>query len=99
MKISPLAICVLLSATLVSSLMGQETATRGEEELLETPQAYEERVKSQGGFLEMSLNDAIRLALTNNLELEIENYNEDLNRQRVIGTRGFYDPTLAFSVG
>jgi HAE1 family hydrophobic/amphiphilic exporter-1 len=65
----------------------------------EVPESYEARVRNSGAFLELSLRDAIRLALTNNLDLEIENYNEDLNRMRVFGTKGYYDPVLSFSLG
>ncbi|GAB4241854.1 MAG: hypothetical protein Kow00109_17490 [Acidobacteriota bacterium] len=64
-----------------------------------TPEAYTERVKKEGPFLELSLRDAIRMALSNNLQLEIENYNEDMNRFRVLGTKGYYDPVLQVSFG
>lgn len=83
---------VLLCTALV---FGQAPAV----EDLTTPESYKDRIRATGAFLEMSLNDAIRLALTNNLELEIENYNEDLSRMRVFGTRGFYDPVARFTVG
>ena len=66
---------------------------------VQVPESYIARTKKQGAFLDMNLKDAIRLALTNNLEIAIEDYNEDLNKQRIIGTRGFYDPKLVFSVG
>ncbi len=69
-----------------------------QESFYQTPESYVGRVKREGAFLEMSLNDAIRLALTNNLEIEIENYNEDLARERIIGTKGFYDPTVNFQL-
>ncbi len=65
----------------------------------EVPESYEARVRNSGAFMELTLRDAIRLALTNNLDLEIENYNEDLNRMRVFGTKGYYDPVLEFSFG
>ncbi len=63
------------------------------------PDSYIDRVKKEGAVLELGLKDAIRLALTNNLNLEIENYNENLNRMRVFGTKGYYDPVLSFSFG
>lgn len=66
---------------------------------LQVPDSYVEQVKKTQAFMELSLQDAIRLALTNNLQLEIENYNEDLNRERIVGTRGFYDPVLQFGFG
>lgn len=67
-------------------------------ELTDIPPPYVERLKAQGPFLELTLKDAIRLALINNLEIEIENYNEDLNRERIIQTRGFYDPILEMTL-
>ncbi|HUG44467.1 MAG TPA: TolC family protein [Acidobacteriota bacterium] len=70
-----------------------------QEQTVPMPEPYGEKVRAQGAFLELSLNDAIRLALTNNLELEIENFNEELNQQRVIQTRGFYDPVFSFRFG
>jgi len=73
--------------------------TEPDKAIAETPKPYTEQVKAGGAFMELSLNEAMRLALINNLQLEIENYNEDLNRQRVFGTRGYYDPILKFSVG
>lgn len=63
------------------------------------PESYVERVRKQGSVLELSLKDAIRLALVNNLEIAIEDYNEDLSRERVFGTKGFYDPILSLQVG
>ena len=89
---------IVLSALVwFASVPGATAQDRNWEEPT-TPESYTDRVRAEGAVLEMTLRDAIRLALTNNLELEIENYNEDLNRQRVYGTRGFYDPVLRFSV-
>lgn len=79
-----------------TALLAQGTTQK---ESFQAPESYQERVKAAGNVLELTMKDAIRLALTNNLELEIENYNEDLNRQRVFGTKGFYDPILQFRVG
>lgn len=76
---------------------GAQRALRDRE--VATPEAYTARVKREGPFLELSLRDAIRMALANNLQLEIENYNEDMNRFRVLGTRGYYDPVLQLSFG
>ena len=61
-------------------------------------ESYVERVK-RGAHLELSLKDAIRMALLNNLEIQIENYNEELNRELILGTQGFYDPLLILEVG
>jgi HAE1 family hydrophobic/amphiphilic exporter-1 len=67
-------------------------------ESYQAPESYVESVKKKGAFLDVSLNDTIRLALTNNLEIEIEDYNEDLVRERITGQRGFYDPVLSFTL-
>ena len=50
-------------------------------------------------MLELSLNDAIRLALTNNLDIAIQDYSEELTQKVITSTEGFYDPALSFSVG
>ncbi len=63
------------------------------------PEPYVERVRKQGAVLELSLKEAIRLALTNNLQIAIENYNEDLSREMIVKNQGFYDPALTFTVG
>ncbi|HRR27298.1 MAG TPA: hypothetical protein P5300_11435, partial [Acidobacteriota bacterium] len=87
------------------NLWGQITTTpntssqAGEVREVQTPEAYGDRVRREGPFLEISLRDAIRMALANNLQLEIENYNEDFNRMRVLGTKGYYDPVLQLSFG
>ncbi|MEJ2083919.1 MAG: TolC family protein [Acidobacteriota bacterium] len=75
----------------------QETAQA--EQDFTVPDSYIDRVKKEGAVLELTMKDAIRLALVNNLSLEIENYNEDLSRMQVFGTRGYYDPVLQFSFG
>jgi HAE1 family hydrophobic/amphiphilic exporter-1 len=96
MKVPGLITSFLVLLTAVS--FGAQETVAGEEDY-QMPESYVERMKAEGAILELSLADAIRLALTNNLEIEIENYNEDLNRERVFGTRGFYDPVLSFSLG
>ena len=69
-----------------------------QEEPVET-ESYVERVRRQGAVLELSLKDAIRLALTNNLEITIEDFNQELDRERSVTTRGFFDPILNFRFG
>ena len=76
-------------------LMAQDNARRDPTQ----PESYVERMRREGGVLELTLNDAIRLALSNNLEIAIEEFNEDLNRERLVDTRGFYDPILGFRFG
>ena len=60
---------------------------------------YVDRVRSEGRFMDLSLKEAVRLALTNNLEIAIEDFNEDLTEQRIFQTRGDYDPMLSFTTG
>ncbi|HSR70047.1 MAG TPA: TolC family protein [Acidobacteriota bacterium] len=62
-------------------------------------QSYVERVKEAGDFVELSVRDAISRALANNLEISIENFQEEINRVRLVGTKGFYDPEISFEVG
>jgi len=68
-------------------------------ETLSIPEPWVEEIKKQGLPLQLSLKEAMRLALINNLEIQIENYNEDLSRELVHRAAGFYDPVLAFRVG
>src|SRR5690242_18005753 len=42
----------------------------------------------------LSLDDAIQLALKNNLEIEIEKTNVDTAKEQVTGARGFFDPAF-----
>ena len=66
---------------------------------IQVPEPYLERMRRISTVMELSLQESIRMALSNNLEIAIENYNEDMNREQIIKTRGFYDPTLGFTVG
>ena len=66
---------------------------------IELPDSYVDRMRKEGTVLELSLKEAIRLALNNNLEIAIENFNEDLNRTQIIRSQGFYDPVFAFTLG
>ncbi len=66
---------------------------------IDRPESWADRMRRERPVRELSVKDAIRLALLNNLEIAIEDYNEDLNRQQIFGTRGFYDPRLQFEVG
>lgn len=90
-----LALAVALSIT--GSLPAQDREL-GELGDVQSPDPWVDQVKKGGAFLELTLKDAIRMTLVNNLELEIENYNEELNRERIIGTRGFYDPIIVFDM-
>ena len=63
------------------------------------PESWTERMRRERTVLALTPKDAMRLALTNNLDIAIEDYNEDLNLQDIVRTKGFYDPRLSFSVG
>jgi outer membrane protein len=93
----------LLLAGCMAPVLGQDTATQPapsvQGDTVQLPESYVERTRKTGAVLDLGLKDAIRLALTNNLEIAIEDFNEDVNRQRIIGTRGFYDPRLSFTIG
>lgn len=88
--------CVFLLLPSIAWAQSEELITDQE---MKVPEAYMERMRQTGTVLDMSLKEAIRLALNNNLEIAIENFNEDLNREQIIRTRGYYDPSLAFTVG
>ena len=100
MNVKNLLVTLIFASLLPLSLRAaQEEASPppppGQDEFPE-PESWKDRVRREGAVRELSLKDAIRLALINNLEIAIEEYNEDLNQQNIIGTKGFYDPTLSF---
>lgn len=64
-----------------------------------TPESWVQRVRREGAVLDLTLKDAIKLALTNNLEIAIQEFNEELNRERIVNTRGFYDPIMNLRAG
>lgn len=90
----PLLIAFWMASAPLAAQEQEPAWKRLQHETVPLPPTYEQRVRDSGSVLELSLQDAIRLALINNLELAIEDYNEDLTRERVVETRGFYDPTL-----
>jgi outer membrane protein len=68
-------------------------------ETVELPAGYADRAHGEGPVLELTLKDAIRLALTNNLAIAIENFNEEIFRERIVQTQGFYDPRFRLRMG
>lgn len=100
MNVKGLCIGCVLGILVFGPLRAQErTETVADPEDYTVPESFAERVRGEGEVRELSLRDAIRMALANNLEIEIENYNEDLNREWIFATRGFYDPILRFTLG
>ncbi len=97
-----LFLCGLLAfgqAVALPARQEQEGATSRTQAYEQLTESYVERIRREGSFLELSLTDAIRLALTNNLDIAIQNYQEELNRNTIFGTKGFYDPQVSFTVG
>ena len=101
MKVKPVVgATILLFALLLSSPgWAQDAQAASQDGDWAIPESYVTRMRRQGIVLEMNLKEAMRLALVNNLEIAIENYNEDLNQEQIIRAHGFYDPSLNFSVG
>ena len=60
-------------------------------------ESYRDRVRRQGPVMELSVPDALEMALRNNLDIAIEQTYVESAVQRLFGARGFYDPTLSFS--
>ena len=94
----------VLLTTIPAVMLAQETdsnqepvSTSGQD--IQVPESYVERMKRTSVVMDLSLQESIRMALSNNLEIAIENYNEDMNREQIVKARGFYDPTLSFTVG
>ena len=94
----------VLLTTFPAVVMAQETDSNQDsvstaDQDIQVQESYIERMKRTSAVMDLSLQESIRMALSNNLEIAIENYNEDMNREQIIKTRGFYDPTLSFTVG
>ncbi len=94
----------VLLTTIPAVMLAQETDSNQEPvstsgQYTQVPESYMERMKRTSVVKDLSLHESIRMALSNNLEIAIENYNEDMNREQIVKARGFYDPTLSFTVG
>jgi len=100
MQIKPSVTTTILWVGLLLPSQGwaQESPAASQGDLV-IQESYVTRMREEGPVLEVTLTEAIRLALVNNLEIAIENYNEDLNQEQIIRTRGFYDPTYSLSLG
>ena len=62
----------------------------------EIPESYVDQARKAGPYIELSLQEAVRMALENNLQIEIEAYTEEINKELMYGTKGFYDPDFQF---
>ena len=97
-----LPIFLLLTVPFLRAGPQEKTAidqAQSEMPAIDRPESWADRMRRERPVREMSVKDAIRLALTNNLEIAIEDYNEDLNRQNIFRSKGFYDPRLRVEVG
>ncbi|MCZ6769471.1 MAG: TolC family protein [Acidobacteria bacterium] len=97
-KFSVITTILWVGLLLPSPGWAQESQAASQGDLV-IPESYITRMRQEGPVLEVTLKEAVRLALVNNLEIAIENYNEDLNQEQIIKTRGFYDPTYSLSFG
>ena len=90
--------CLLLSSSMAGvSPQGQDTVGGAAEYV--TPDSYVNRARESGMYLELSLQNAVRMALENNLQIEIEGYRQELNEESIYGTKGYYDPIFNSTVG
>jgi outer membrane protein len=68
------------------TICGQESAS------FPGSKPYREQLAESGPVREISLHDALATALMQNLDIEIENYNRDLNRAATVNALSYYDP-------
>ncbi len=96
----PVALAIGLMSTCLLAAQEPEAAWKTlRDQTVEVPLEYAERARGEGPVLEITLKDAIRMALTHNLAIAIENFSEEIFRERIVQTRGFYDPRVRFRVG
>ena len=58
---------------------------------------YREQVAQRGPVVTMGVEDVIRRAVANNLDVLIEGFNVAIAEQRLVAARGAYDPSLSVS--
>ena len=97
--VSVVVIFLLLFSPVIAQTVPQGKAAAGVTADYEIPDSYVSRARQSGPFKELSLQEAVRMALENNLQIEIEGYTEELNQEQKYGTKGFYDPIFNFSAG
>ena len=60
-------------------------------------QSYRERARTKGNVQDLTLRQAIEMALRQNLSIALQNFNFDVNRLQLQSARGFYDPLAGFT--
>ncbi len=95
-----LILCLFFSASLPA--VAQEPARPATQEPAQeqsVPLSPIEQAEKKGTALRLSLRDLTKLALQNNLDIAISDTNEEMYRQKVIGSHGRYDPALNVGFG
>jgi outer membrane protein len=95
-------LCLFFPASLPAGAMAQEPARPVAQEPAQeqsVPLSPIEQAEKKGTALPLSLKDLTKLALQNNLDIAISDTNEEMYRQKVIGSYGKYDPALNVGFG
>lgn len=97
--VSVLVIFLMLLSPVFAQTSQVGGAANGESVDYEIPESYVDQARKAGSYIELSLQEAVRMALENNLQIEIEGYTEEINKELMYGSKGFYDPIFNFAVG
>jgi len=92
-------IFLLLSSPVFAQAVPEGRGANGGSVDYEIPDSYVDSARQSGPYSELSLQEAVRMALENNLQIEIEGYTQELNKELMYGTEGFYDPLFNFAIG
>jgi outer membrane protein TolC len=77
----------------------QSTAKKSSnEDLPPLPMSPIEKAQKDGTALPLSLKEVTKMALQYNLDIAIQDTNEQLTQQKLIGAYGNYDPSLGFTL-
>lgn len=97
--VSVVVIFLLLSSPVFAQAVPGGSGVDGVSVDYEIPDSYVDSARQSGPYRELSLQEAVRMALENNLQIEIEGYTQEINKELMYGAKGFYDPLFNFSVG
>ncbi len=97
--VSVIVICLMLFSPVLAQTVPQGKVVSDGSEDYEIPDSYVDSARQSGPYVELTLQEAIRMALKNNLQIELEGYTQEINKELIYGTKGFYDPIFNFSVG